>query len=244
MRVIYKASLMTAIIMLAASAQASLITELNFNELPSQQGWTLVKSGPHNNDAEGDLFSVSGGQLFQRTVGTGQGSNSPGSARYDFATPSSFNSANVISFFFTTQVTAHEQTRQDFSFAAHSFSLIHDGQRVVVGIKPGELYANGTYFTPAGFNGGLQNSYRLTLFADTNSFEFALNGVVVDTDSTTGSGLSNGFSILDGTGTANADANLSQFVAVSGTVIPEPTSFGLLASGAFVWWGLRRRYKS
>ncbi len=239
-----QALLITAGLFLTLSAQATVIMELNFDELPSQQGWTLVKSGPHNNDAEGDLFSVSGGQLLQRTVGTGQGVNSPGSARYDYATPSSFDSANVISFFFTTQVTAHEQTRQDFSFAAHSFSLIHDGQRAVVGIKPGELYANGTYFTPAGFDGGLQNSYRLTLFADTNSFEFALNGVVVDTDSTTGSGLSNGFTILDGTGTANADANLSQFVAVVGTVVPEPSSLSLLASGTLLWLSRRRRLKS
>jgi len=242
--VIYKATLITALYFLATGAQASLITELNFNELPSQQGWVLTNTGPHANETEAQLFNVSGGQLFQTTVGTGQNSGSPGNATYTYTTPSSFDSANVISFFFTTQVTAHEQTRQDFSFGAHRFTIVHDNQTAFVGIKPNELSAMRQYFTPVGFDGGLRNSYQLTMFTDTNSYEFYLNGMLVRMGSTEGSGLANSFAIMDGTGTANADATVSQFVAVSGTVIPEPTSAGLLASGALFWLGRRRQLKS
>ncbi|MEM1059374.1 MAG: PEP-CTERM sorting domain-containing protein [Verrucomicrobiota bacterium] len=229
--------------LLTSQARATVITALNFNELPSEQGWTLVKSGPHANDAEGDLFSVSGGQLFQNTVGTGQGFSSSGSARYDFTTPSSFADADVITFFFTTRVTAHEDTRQDFSWASHFFSIYHDGQRAFAGIKPGELFANGTFFTPAGYDGGLTNSYQLSLFTNTNTFEFYLNGVLVRSGASTATTVADRFSIMDGTGTANADAVLSQFVAVSGTVVPEPSSlFGVfLASCALLRIGLRRR---
>jgi RHS repeat-associated protein len=57
------------------TSQGGAIT-LNFDSLPSRQGWTYW---PLNNPAlEADVFSVSGGTLFQNSLGTGfqgQGSN-------------------------------------------------------------------------------------------------------------------------------------------------------------------------
>ena len=60
-------------------------------------------------------------------------------------------------------------------------------------------------------------------------------GVGVD-----GSGLADGVFILDGTGTANADANVSQLVYVTGTVVPEPASLALLLMGGLAMARRRR----
>ena len=166
-------------LVLASAVQANLITALSFDSLPSAQGWTLTKAGPHGNDSEASLFSVNNGSLFQTTVGTGQGSSSPGNATYRYDIPASFATADTVSLFFTTAVTDHEQTRQDFSYAAHRFTIVFGGQTAFVGIKPTELNAMRSYFAPVGFNGSVANSYQLTLDSTNNLYEFYLNGDLV-----------------------------------------------------------------
>ncbi|MEM6333730.1 MAG: hypothetical protein AAF823_10375 [Planctomycetota bacterium] len=215
----------------AGHAHAELITELAFDSLPSAQGWTLTKSGPHANDSEASMFAVDGTALTQSTVGKGMGFSSPGNATYRYDTPIEFEDAPTVSLFFTTRVTAHEQTRQDFSFGGHRFSIVHDGQTAYVGIKPGELNAMRSYFTPQGFDGTAVNTFQLTLFTDTKSYEFYLNGQLVRQGASEGSGLADGLFILDGTGTANANAEVTQLVAVAGTAIPEPATATLIALG-------------
>ncbi|MEM1026956.1 MAG: hypothetical protein AAGJ38_02635 [Planctomycetota bacterium] len=223
-----------------ATAHAELITELTFDALPSAQGWNLTQSGPHANDTEAQMFNVDGTGLNQTTVGLGMGFSSPGNATYTYLTPTEFDDADVISIFFTTAVSQHEQTRQDFSFGAHRFYIIHDGQAALTGIKPNELSAARSYFTPAGFDGTLANSYQLSLDTTTNTFEFFLNGNLVRTGSTEASSSANGFYLMDGTGTANANARITQFVGVTGTEIPEPaTTAAFLGLSALA---LRRRH--
>ncbi|BCU11250.1 hypothetical protein MAN88_18140 [Microcystis aeruginosa] len=46
---------------------------LNFNTLPSSQGWTYLVDG--NTATETDVFSISNGVLTQNTLGSGDGVN-------------------------------------------------------------------------------------------------------------------------------------------------------------------------
>lgn len=234
--------LLLSLTALAVSAQANLITTLAFDSLPSAQGWTLSKSGPHANDSEASLFTATGSSLLQSSVGKGMGFASPGHASYiyEFA-PEVAASEDVITLLFRTAVTAHEQTRQDFSYAAHRFTIVFKGWTTYVGIKPGQLYANGTYFTPAGFDGSQANNYRLVLDADAGTFEFFLNGDSVRTAAAAGSGSADGLYIADGTGTANADATISRLSAYSGNVIPEPSALALLSVAVALALPLLRR---
>ena len=228
----------------ASTAHAVVIEELEFDSLPTAQGWTLNKSGPHADDAETTIFTATGTSLTQTTVGLGMGSSTPGEATYQYTIPAEFDGADVISLFFTTAVTGHEQTRQDFSYAGHRFTIIFGGQTAYVGVKPSELYANGVYFTPPGFDGTIANSYQLTLDTTTSQFSFFLNGNEVRTGGNFSSGLTSGFYIMDGTGTANANAELSQLIGVSGTVIPEPSAFALIFGVAAIGLVASRRRRA
>lgn len=229
----------SALFLVAPVASAAVIVEMQFGTLPSEQGWIFDPVGNHATVSESTAFTATPNSLVQTTVGLAMEPTTPGALSYNYFTEPELEVHDVITIFFTTAVTAHEQSRQDFSYAGHRFEVIHNGRSANIGIKPNELFANGTYFTPTGFDGSIQNNYQVTLDTSDNTYRFYWNGDLVNNGVAATNAGAAGFRLFDGTGTANANAELTQFVAVTGTVIPE-ISVSMLASLAAIGLICRR----
>jgi len=217
---------------------STVLVDLTFASLPSSEGFSYSQSGPHADDSEAAQFSVNAGVLTQTTVGNGQGSNSPGHARYErnFTTAETQGATN-FRFEMNARVSDHEQTRQDFSYAAFTQNIYINGTGFFMGVKPGELFINNSYFAPAGFDGTEFHDYQIDVDLENDTFEFFLDGVLVRTGAT----VSNSFNLAlfgDGTGTANANGQRSSFTIT--TNVPEPSSL-LLSSLGLLALSKRRR---
>lgn len=75
------ATLFASLLLLAPAGwalAAPMDVPLSFASLPSAQGWTYSASGSHAGVAEATVYSVSGGTLFQNTMGQYMGVNGGG----------------------------------------------------------------------------------------------------------------------------------------------------------------------
>jgi len=176
---------------------------LNFDSLPSAQGWVFMRGGL----AEGDAFSVDGASLAQRTIGTGNNS----SARYqkdDVADPSKRMVLSV-----TARVLSYEKLSEGsvglgFNFyisnGVHSHRLALTDTLVQVG---GQFY---------GLNTTDIHDYRLELNPGGN-FELYVDGVIFATGVGSETALSNRIFFGDSTAHENADAEILAFSFAVGT---------------------------
>jgi hypothetical protein len=227
-------SIATACMVLPGTA-ASTIAELTFNSLPSAQGWTYFHSGPHSSD-QSDHFTATGTSLLQDTTNAGNGI---GSAGFSFSPAgASTTGATGFTLLLTAAVAEHVVYQQpELRWAAFNTTVTINGGIVRLGILPTQIYVNGTFYTPVGFDGTLSNDYRVTADLGSDQFELFLNGSSIASGSLiAGSGSS--ITLGDGTGRADAAGATTRFTVVN-AIVPEPSGV-LLAGLGSLMLALRR----
>jgi hypothetical protein len=212
------------------------IAEIDFSSLPSAQGWNFFQSGPHN-DGESSYFAVSGGAMSHNTSSAGNGIGSTG---YTLTPGGSIGDHTIFISAAVTSQTIYQQN--ELRWASFSSQTTLGGDRINFGIMPTELYLNGSYFAPTGFDGTVTNSFRIEVDVSANSYELFLNG----SSERTGGTLSVGGNLLelgDNTGRADSIGTWSEYRVETG-LVPEPAASGLLVGLGAVAVSLGRRRRA
>jgi hypothetical protein len=226
---------------LAAFSQplvAATIAELSFDTLPSAQGWGFFSSGPHSS-TEGDSYAVDGTSLNQNTIASG--GNGIGSTGYIF-TPSPAPTGDYSVFWDASVASQTIYQQPELRWASFSVQVDLGGDAINFGVTPTELYINGSYFTPLGFDATEENSYRVEVSSASNSFSLYVNGDLEQTGSTIATSL-NAIELGDNTGRADSIGSTSLFRIETG-IIPEPSSAFLLGLFSLFAAFSRRRDRS
>jgi hypothetical protein len=225
------------------TAQAAQVT-LDFNSLPSAQGWSYMAFG--NSAPESQVFSVSGGVLTQNSLGLG--SAAQGSNRYNL-----FDVLDV-GWDTTLEVTAQLYSSEldtstnrwgfgagwfDGTGHAFGFSLANDGVQTTWGYLPG-------------VNTLVQHSYRLVGHAAPSGqaawAELWVDGALIGSGAASDygdcaplAGLCNSINLGDGTGGPNAAGVYLSFQLTQTAPVPEPGTAWLALAGLLPWLGRRQR---
>jgi hypothetical protein len=233
---------LSALAFVASAAVAQSTIQLDFNSLPSAQGWVYMNMG--NSATEGQVFSLAGGVLTQNSLGlgsAGQGSNRYN--LYDRLTPGQDYTLEV-----RARLIAEEGADglNHYGFSAGYF----DGTGVAFGFGLGDSGVITDWGLYSGIDTHLVHTYRLVGHSATAgaSARSALwiDGLLV------GQGLAGNYGscaplgafcnsvyLGDGTGGPNARG---EYLALSLTPVPEPTAAALCLAGlAGVGWVARRR---
>ena len=233
--------------MISAAHGATTVLDLNFNSLPSAQGFTYSAIGSSVGVAESDAFSVDGSSLSQTTVGQVYNSNGlvrGGSIIYQQSYPTlDLTSLANYRMDLRARATALEAASVYSSNAylgfRHSVSL--KGAGFTLGITPTQINFGSGPITPAGFDGTIYHDYRVDveLLATTAIYELFLDGASIYRSAPTVFGLvSNTISFGDGTADANMNGDRSRFIVT--TNVPETSSLLLLGAGCLAFLKRRR----
>ncbi len=212
---------------------------LNTTILPSAQGWTYVADGDGASVSEGGAYSISAGELHQTTLGIGM--TTGGGNLYYRA--SGLNPGDNWSMKMVARVNGYESVNGlPFGFGMGGET---GGGSLHVGFGSAPIvYLDGSSFLSAaplaGFDPSVYNTYELTVVGGLQSF--FVNGVSAFANQPiAGGGNPAQFFFGDGTGFANADANIRSLV-ITTPGVPEPASWALMISGfGLVGSAMRRR---
>lgn len=223
---------------MSAPASAATLT-LDTTTLPSTQGWQYVADGDGAGVPESGAFSIVGGELVQNTLGIGQ-STGGGNLYYH---ASNLNPGDAWTLTLVGKVSGFE------SNFGRSFGLsIGGGGSIVIGIAGDQIQyldsvgALANVGFPLGFDPGAYNSYRLSVSGGLQSF--SVNGNSIFSNQAILGGFDAPSTILfgDGTGFANAAANIRSVVFTSPGGVPEPASWALMIAGfGLVGSAMRKR---
>nr|WP_310523712.1 PEPxxWA-CTERM sorting domain-containing protein [Polymorphobacter sp.] len=222
----------------ATALNAETIT-LNTTTLPSTQGWTYVAGGDGAARSEASVYAIVGGELHQDSLGIGM---TQGGGNY-FNRTVTLTSTQNWSLTMVARLSAFESVLAP----AYPFGLfIGGGGGLAIGIGSDNfqyISGNGSVLQiarPVGFDASAYNSYRLSTSGG-NLQSFSVNGVPIFTAQGFLGGNPAFISFGDGTGFANARADIRSLQYVSASV-PEPASWSLLITGfALTGTALRRR---
>lgn len=212
---------------------------LDFNTLPSSQGWIYDNTGQIARESA--VFSVAGGTLRLDTIGIG-GGDVPGSTVYrrfgiiDPSQPFSISlRARVL------EVESFPGLPRPFGFSAGAFT---GSEQVGIGFTTSSIQ------TVDGFYGG-----RAPIPLDTTQFhdyriearpgvgyDLFVDSALVTTGHSVAIFFPNSLGFGDGTGAANARAEVTSFVfsqAIS--QVPEPTGIALILVGVAALYVPQRR---
>jgi len=223
-----------AVIALAAVAsplRASQDIQLDFATLPSAQGFTYAPVGSHAGAVEGNIFSVAGGALIQNSLGSGHGTIG-GSILY--VRPGIVTASEPKELRVTARCLQVEGSgigsagQQGFAFGFTTGSVQYD-----ISITPTSVYTLG----PAG-TVPVAGTYDNTQFHDwvleyspPAAFRIYRDGTLIHTGTTGSSVAANRLFLGDGTGAANARAEISAFHFLQGEALPNrDASWGELKS--------------
>lgn len=224
-----------ASMVLTQTVRGATVAQLNFNTLPSAQGWSFFSSGPHSS-TESDSFSVSGTSLDQNTIASG--GNGIGSTGY-LLNPSPAITGDYTLFWDASVSSEVIYQQPELRWASFSAQIDLAGDAINFGIMPTELYINGAYFTPTGFDGTAQNSYRVEVSSAANTFALYVNGVLERSSSTIATSL-NVIELGDNTGRSDSIGSTSFFEVQTG-IIPELSSSFLIGFSSLLVVFHRRR---
>ena len=185
---------------------------LQFDSLPSDQGWVYLQDTVNTPAAEGAVFSVDGTQLTQRTVGvvpvTGQGSNFE-------VMPNVVNAVAP----FTLEVTAQLLDSEGGTGAGpygFAFGVEVAGQGFTLGLgtiggAPPIIVGPGNVQIAPTVDPAQVHTYRIEGQAG-GTMDVYIDGILEAAGVAPGGTPRNGLAFGDGTGNANADVILSQYV--------------------------------
>jgi hypothetical protein len=209
------------------SSFADTIT-LNFNSLPSAQGWTY---GDVNSVSEGSIFSIVNNALHQDTIGQGGGEGA------------GYSLSNVVANAPFTIAATMRATSQEYFYgdiwsnAAVSFGAEVSGLEYYVFIGPGAIIVS----SPGGLNGTVvassiidptqYHNYLLKADPTNGSFVLLVDGnQIFNGPADSVSPSSNYLFLGDGTSRANAIGDYSAFTYTT-SATPLPSTWLMLLSG-------------
>lgn len=216
-------SMSVAVVALAASpALASVIVQLNTGALPSTQpGWRYEALASDAGTPETRVFSTDGTILTSNTMGLPFASGRPGStyAVYDLD-PGAIQSDSIVEMRLNARIVASQVAQFFYGF---SVSVYGDGRGMSAGFATNALSLD-----------ALQNIFRDNTdwneFVwrgdwDAGTYTLHINGELIATRNLRAFNA-NYITLGDGTGTANAHAEISHF---SVRIIPAPGAASALA---------------
>ncbi|MDH3767471.1 MAG: DUF11 domain-containing protein, partial [Gammaproteobacteria bacterium] len=190
---------------LVAEAQAETFT-LDFNSLPSNQGWTYFGSPL----VEDDTYVANGSSLLQTTVGSG---NTTASYRID----NIVNSSEPMTLSFTSRVLSHEMIRNGGNVGWAFYFRIHDIASLLrLGMTDNAVIVNGTSYD---LDTTVFHNY-VWEYLPGGDYEFFVDGVLLTSGNTFVPVGGNSISFGDRTLPDNADVEITalSFSVVSGAM--------------------------
>ena len=203
------------------------IIELEFDSLPSQQGWNYRDFGPSAN--EQNIFFIDGTKLSQNTIGigfTGSGGNLyelPGVVDTSIPFTIEINISNV---------TREGSTTNNFGFG---FGFISNGINATVGIGDGIVQSVRNDFL-LDFGVGSFDTVRSFLMEVTPGSGYSVfldgNRIIDNALFAGGGGSIDGLVFGDFTGGANAFVDISLYrFSQANAAVPEPSTYALFLIG-------------
>jgi hypothetical protein len=216
--------------------QASNIT-LNFNTLPSTQGWTYLADG--NTATETDIFSLSNGVLRQNTLGSGDGINS-------YTLANVIDSAQPFTLSWRSRVLQQEFVLTPQNFFGFGLTVNNSSQRFALGFGTNEIGIAAFQTLAGSFDNTIFHDYRLEGSFITGNSRFYIDDVFIANLALLNGATpnaANGLFFGDATGFTNALAEITAYRLSQGDLsesVPEPSSIasilslGLFGIGAIV----------
>ncbi len=228
MKKLITATLLATAAMTAAPTMASPTTiTLDTSSLPSTQGWSYIADGDGASVPEASADSIVGGVLHQNTLGIGM-TTGGGNLYHRAVTLGATES-------WTLTMVARVNAFESVLNPAYPFALfLGGGANVAVGFGSDNVQALTdlgivSFALPGGFDSSAYNSYRLSTTGG-GLQSFSINGTSIFSNLGYSGGNPATISFGDGTGFANADADIRSLVFTSSGV-PEPASWALMIAG-------------
>jgi hypothetical protein len=216
----------------AVSLAATQNFQLNFSSLPSAQGCNYNPVGSHAGTVESTVYSVAGGVLTQNSIGKGYGV-SGGSIYYGalngLVTTTETKQLRVTARCLQVEGSgAGAAGQQGFAFGFNTGSVQYD-----VSVTPTNIYAlgpGGTINVAGTYNNTVFQEYVLD-YAPPSTFRIYRGGVLIHTGTSGFAASGSRLFFGDGTGGANARAEITALRFVQNLVTPaRATTWGRVKS--------------
>jgi len=230
-------TLLVGIITLAhiEESGAALVTSVDFNSLPSTQGWAFESSGGHASLNESDVMTLSSSVLTSDSLGEGLS----GSAHAMYTRYNDLNDTGLITASWRLRILDSEGYVGNY----FGFAVTMKVGNEVYGVGFGEsIIQTHNYTTVSSLDNSGFHDYRIEATPGNLTYDFYIDDALVASPNVTISTTAlNRLSFGDSTGGANAHAEITSFTV---SQVPEPATAGLLLASGLVIAVYRRVKKS